>query len=198
MKWRQMAGPGPHPTLAWPVALLAAVAGFSVVARAQQTPALIGGTVGMEGTTRAIYAAANTIIVKTIDGVERTYHFTKNVLVHGGKGGGVDALQGLTEGSTVVVHSRNVAGENQAQEIDIVGDGGLKVTEGIVTNINREKKEITVRLDNGRIEKLRLTDRAAADVGKDLDKGLKDSTRVVVYYSDEAGNKVAHYFRANR
>jgi hypothetical protein len=61
----------------------------------------------------------------------------------------------------------------------------------MATKIDRGKKEITVRYDNGKIEKLRLTDRAAADVGKNIG----EDTRIVVYYSDEAGAKVTHYFK---
>ena len=69
---------------------------------------------------------------------------------------------------------------------------GLVSTEGIATKIDRGKKEITIRYDNGKIEKLKLTDRAAADVGKNISA----DTRIVVYYSDEAGTKVTHYFKS--
>ena len=57
---------------------------------------------------------------------------------------------------------------------------------------DRGRKEITIRYDNGKIEKLKLTDRAAADVGKNIGA----DTRIVVYYSDEAGTRVTHYFKS--
>ena len=108
----------------------------------------------------------------------------KGVVVHGGKG----PLSDLKPGTTVIIH---YTADNTVQEIDRVGAGGLSTTEGMATKIDRGKKEITVRYDNGKIEKLRLTDRAAADVGKNIG----EDTRIVVYYSDEAGAKVTHYFK---
>jgi len=56
------------------------------------------------------------------------------------------------------------------------------VTEGIVSKIDRSANEITVRYDNKKIEKLVLTDKAAADAR-------------TVEYSDEARHKVTRYFR---
>jgi len=53
---------------------------------------------------KKVYGAANTIIVTTIDGVEHIIHFTRDLIVHDGKGTGVDALNGWQEGRTVVVH----------------------------------------------------------------------------------------------
>ena len=90
-------------------------------------------------------------------------------MVHGGH----DPLADLKPGTTVIVH---YTADNTAQEIDCVGDGGLSTTEAMATKIDRGKKEITVKYDNGKIEKMKLTERAAADVGKDI----KEDTRIVV------------------
>ncbi len=165
-------------------------------AQAQNTPAVPGvtGTVALEGTTKEVYKGGNEIIVTTAEGVDHVFRFTKNLLVHGGKGSGVDALKGLQKGSTVVVHYSDQPGVESAQEIDAVGNGGLIETEGMVTKIDRKKKEITIRLDGGKTETLQLTDRAAADVGKNLD-ATGGTTLVVVYYTDESGQRVAHFFR---
>ncbi len=46
-------------------------------------------------------------------------------------------------------------------------------------------------MTTARIEKMKLTDRVAADVGKNIE----EDTRIVVYYSDDAGAKVTHYFK---
>jgi len=75
---------------------------------------------------------------------------------------------------------------------DRVGADGLSTTEGIATKIDRGKKEITIRYDNGTIEKLTLTDWAAADVGKNIGVDM----RIVVHYSDEASGNVTHYFKS--
>src|SRR5579864_1016630 len=86
-----------------------------------QTPPPIRGTMATEGNMKTFYRAANTVIVTTIDGVEHVYHFTKDLIVHGGKGPGVDALAGLREGTTVVVHYTDAGNEAAATEIDRVG-----------------------------------------------------------------------------
>src|ERR1019366_952113 len=88
------------------IALLGGVLALSPVLIAQVAPPIDGvtGTVALEGTVEQEHAAANTVIVKTVDGVENLFHFTKDLLFHGGKSSGVDALQGLRDGATVAVH----------------------------------------------------------------------------------------------
>lgn len=171
--------------------------GVSIAHAAQQPPPIGGvtGTIALEGTVEKEYGAANTVIVKTVDGARHAFHYTKDLLVHGGKGDGADALRGLRDGSTVVVHYTVEGGEAAAQEIDRVGDEGLKVTEGIVTGIDRRRKQITVRFDNGVTETFALTERAASDAGQDVDQAVNGTTKVIVYYTDEAGQKVAHFFK---
>jgi len=169
-------------------------AALSIALSAQQTPP-VQGTIALEGTMKKFYRAANTIVVTTIDGVEHVYHFTKNLVVHGGKGAGVDALEGLQEGTTVVVHYSVAGVEQSAREIDWIGDEGLKITEGVVTRIDRGRKQITVGFDNKTSEIFQLTDRAAAEVAKDVDQAGLDATKIVIYYSDEAGHKTAHFFK---
>jgi hypothetical protein len=156
------------------------------IAPAEAQPPIHGfnGTMATEATIRSEHKAANKIVVATEDGVEHIYDAAKGLVVHGGK----NPLSDLKPGTTVVVH---YTADNRAEEIDRVGPGGLSTTEGIATQIDRGKKEITIRYDNGTIEKLKLTDRVAADVGK----SIGPDTRVVVYYSDEAGTKVTHYFK---
>ena len=142
------------------------------------------GTIATEATIKDEHKAANKIVVATEDGVEHIYDVAKGLVVHGGK----DPLSDLKPGTTVIIH---YTADHTVQEIDRVDAGGLSTTEGMATKIDRGKKEITVRYDNGKIEKLKLTDRAAADVGKNIGK----DTRIVVYYSEEARGKVTHYFK---
>jgi hypothetical protein len=51
------------------------------------------------------------------------------------------------------------------------------------------------RRTNGSRQTLRLTERAASDVGKDIDGAAVGTAKVVVYFNDEAGRRVAHYFK---
>ena len=64
----------------------------------------------------------------------------------------------------------------------------------MVTNIDRRKNEITIRYNNGKTETLQMTSRAAAETEAGIDESAEEA-RVVVYYSDEAGHKIAHYFK---
>jgi hypothetical protein len=168
----------------WHLALVGMV-GLGI-APAYAQPPIHGftGTMATEATIKSEHRVANKIVVATEDGIEHVYDAAKGVAVHGGK----DPLSDLRPGTTVIVH---YTADNTAQEIDRVGPGGLSTTEGIATEIDRGKKEITIRYDDGKTEKLKLTDRAAADVGNNV--GV--DTRIVVYYSDEAGGKVTHYFK---
>jgi hypothetical protein len=178
-------------TLAFALGLILTV---SIPAHPQNRPPL-QEPIAVEGTMKQFYKAANIVIVKTMDGVEHVYHFTKDLIVHGGKKPGVDALEGLREGTTVVIH-RTVSGTGASvEEIDLVGDEGLQITEGSVTRIDRRNKEITIRYANGKTETLQMTSRAAAGGGAGIDESGEEATKVVVYYSDEAGRKVAHYFK---
>ena len=165
--------------------------------QAQSGPPIGGvtGTIALEGTVDQEYAAANTIVVKAIDGTRHVFHAAKNLVVHGGKDSAADALKGLRAGTTVVIHYSGTGTEAAIQEIDLIGGDGLRATEGIVTNINRRQGRITIRLENGTTETLRLTERAARDVGRDLERGAARRGRITVYYADEGSQKAAHFFR---
>ena len=114
--------------------------------------------IALEGTMSQFYRGANVVIVTTMDGVEHVYQFTKNLIVHGGKNPGVDALEGLRDGTTVVIHYTDSGSQAAAEEIDLLGDEGLKMTEGVVTDIDRRRKEITIRYANGKTETLQMTE----------------------------------------
>jgi hypothetical protein len=180
--------------LRWPTAVAAGLVLGSSMILGGQTPPPAQGAMALEGSMKQFYRAANVVVVTTIDGVEHMYHFAKNVVVHGAKEPGVDALEGMREGSTVVVHYTIRGEEASVQEIDLFGDEGLKITEGVISHVDRRRKEITIRYGNGKTETLRMTDRAAAESEKALE-GTAAGTKIVVYYSDDAGRKVAHYFK---
>ncbi len=181
-------------TIIWAIlsfGLLAAAA----PALARQVPISgVTGTIALEGTVQKEWTGIDTVVVKTKDGAEHLFHLSKDLLVHGGKKGGVDALQGLHKGTPVVVHYTVEGTTATAHEIDRIDEEGLKVTEGIVTRIDRKRKEVFVRFDNGTTETFRLTDRAAEDAGRDVELAGAN-TRVTLYYTDEKGEKVAHFFR---
>jgi hypothetical protein len=65
----------------------------------------------------------------------------------------------------------------------------------VVAKVDRRAKTISIRLVDGSQQTLQLTDRAASDAGKDLDAAGNDTAKVIVYFNDDAGRHVAHYFK---
>jgi hypothetical protein len=122
----------------------------------------------------------------------------KRTAVHGPEGtatGAKDAFHGLKEGSEVSVHYTAKGSEETAEEIGNIGKGGLKATEATVTHIDRGAKTMSVKTADGGGETYRLTGGAAKDAGKDIGEGAEKSAKVTVYYTEEAGHKVAHFFK---
>jgi Cu/Ag efflux protein CusF len=150
------------------------------------------------GTVKRIEADTKTIIIRTADGIEESFRFTGRTAVHGAemaahKTG--EALHGLKEGSEVAVHYSTKGAEKTANEIDDIGEHGLKTTEGTVKSFDRGAKTVTLKTADGAEETYRLADRAARDTGKEISEGAETSGKVTVYYSEETGHKVAHFFK---
>jgi len=149
------------------------------------------------GTITKIDKGAKTLVVKTADGTEHVFHWTKDAAVHGVKASDAaakDSWHGLKEGSEVVAHSTKKGTEDTLVEVDKVGDDGLKKTEGTIKEIDRGGKKIVVETADGTDHTFRLTGHAAADAGKDLAAGTEKGTKVVVYSTEDAGKSVAHFF----
>ncbi len=150
------------------------------------------------GVIERLDAKTKTAVVKLGDGTEHTLHFVKRTTVHGMQGaaaGATDAFHGLKEGSEVAVHYSAKGATETAEEVDHIGKDGLKTTEATVTHIDRGAKTLAVKTSDGTEETYRLTDSAAKDAGKDIAAGSEKSAKVTVYYTEEAGHKVAHFFK---
>jgi hypothetical protein len=93
-----------------------------------------------------------------------------------------------------VAHYTKRGTEETAVEIDKVGKGGLDLTEGTVKEIDRGTKKLVVVTADGTEKTFTLSDHAVTDSGKDIAKGTEKGTKVVVYSSEDAGKKVAHFF----
>jgi hypothetical protein len=152
----------------------------------------------VEGRIEKIDRAARTILVKSIDGTEHTFQFVGRSAVHGVDMTGAaakDSFHGLKEGSDVVVHYTAQGGKETAEEVDRIGEGGLKTAEGTVTHIDRGAKTVTVKTADGTEQAFRMTDHAAQDAGKDISSGAGKTGKVTVYYTERAGHKIAHFLK---
>lgn len=147
----------------------------------------------VHGTVTKVDSGAKTIAVKTADGTVQTFHYTGKLAVHGTEGG----VKGVTEGSEVVAHYTVKGTDKTAVEVDKLGKGGLKETDGTVSSIDRGTKTIAVKTADGSVQTFKLADHATQDAGKDVAKGAEKSAKVSVYYTEDAGKKVVHFFETH-
>lgn len=56
---------------------------------------------------------------------------------------------------------------------------------------------MTIKLVEGTEERYRLTEHAAEDAGIETKDAAKKSAHAIVFYSEEAGRKVAHFFKTS-
>lgn len=146
------------------------------------------------GSVKAVDKATKTVVVKTGDGAEHTFHFIGKTVSHGAAAtanGTRDAFSSMKEGDEVVVHYTEKGAVDTAREVDHVGKEGLKMSVVAVKSVDHGAKTVTVKTAEGGEETYHLTDDAVRETGKGLDKAGK----VTVYYTEEGGKKVAHFFR---
>jgi hypothetical protein len=151
----------------------------------------------VEGDIKKLDASAKTAVVKTADATEHTFRFAKSTTIHGADKAGTgakDAFHGLKEGSHVAVHYTATGTTKTANEVDNIGKDGLKATDGTITRIDRTGKTVGVKTADGAEETYRLSDKAAKDAGKDIAKGTEKGAKVTLYYAQEGGKKVVHFF----
>jgi len=155
----------------------------------------------VHGTVEKIDSGTKTIVVKTADGARHSLVFTEKTTVHGpeevvrgAEERGKESWHGISKGSEVAVHYAKNGAEHTAVEVDKLGKDGLKATEGTVKTIDRDGKTVVVKTADGAEETFHLTERAAVDAGKGVGKGTEKGSQVVVYSSEQAGKKVAHFF----
>jgi hypothetical protein len=148
----------------------------------------------VHGTITKVDTTTKTIVVKSADGTEHAVRFVGKTTVHGTEAASKDTFHGLKEGTEVVAHYTAKGTEKTAVEVDKVGKEGMKETEGTVTKIDRGAKTIAVKTADGTEQTFKMSEHAAEDVSKDVGKAVEKSAKVTVYYTEEAGKKIAHFF----
>src|SRR5579862_2462550 len=99
-------------------------------------------------TVKTVDKGTKTVVVKTADGTEQTFHFLGRTIAHGAKAtahGSKDAFEGMKEGDEVVVHYSEKGAVKTAKEVDHVGEGGLKAAEVTVKSVGRGGKFVVVK-----------------------------------------------------
>jgi hypothetical protein len=176
------------------VVLVLLAACFAIaVARAQNPTHVISGTV------EKVDAGAKTIAVKTAEGTVETVKFTEKTTIHGLKDGAKGADLVGKEGGHVIVHATGEGAEKTAHSVEWFGDKTVHTTEGTVEDVGKGTKTVAVKTADGSKEAFEVSEQATVDTGKAVGRytavGAKKGEHVTVYYTEEAGKKIAHFFK---
>src|SRR5258708_11172493 len=176
-------------------AILVIIAACSVIhaARAQNPTHILTGTI------EKVDAVAKTIAVKTADGTVETVKFTEKTTVHGLKDAAKGADLAGKEGGHVIVHATGEGAEKTAHSVELFCDKIVHTTEGTVEDVGKGTKTVAVKTADGTKEAFEVSEHATVDTGKAVGRytvvGAKKGEHVTVYYTEEAGKKIAHVFK---
>ncbi len=151
----------------------------------------------VHGTITKLDSVTKTMVVKTKDGTEHTVHFVDKTAVWGADkttAGAKDSFKGLSEGSEVVVHYSKQGTEDTATEVDKVGKGGLQYVDGTVTKVGSGGKTVVVKAADGTEQTFSVVGHDTTESAKALGSAASKSGKTTVYYTEQGGKKVAHFF----
>ena len=172
---------------------------FAVVSLAAIVAAAEGSTNVFTGTIEKVDSGAKTIAVKTADGTVKTVKFTDKTTVHGLKDAAKGADLAGKEGGHVIVHSVGTGAEETAHSVEWTGEKTVHVVDGTVDEAAKGTKTVAVKTADGTKETFVVADHATVATGKDVarysEKGAEKGEHVTVYYTEEAGKKIAHVFK---
>src|SRR6267143_4900305 len=155
-----------------------------------------GSTNVITGTIEKVDSGAKTIAVKTVDGTVETVKFTDKTTVHGLKDAAKGADLAGKEGGHIIVHATGEGAAETAHSVEWVGDKTVHTTEGTVEDVGKGTKTVAVKTADGTKEAFVVADHATVDTGKAVGRytvvGAKKGEHVTVYYTEEAGKKIAH------
>jgi hypothetical protein len=167
---------------------------FAIAVSHAQNPTHI-----LTGTIEKVDAVAKTIAVKTADGTVETVKFTEKTTVHGLKDAAKGADLAGKEGGHVIVHATGEGAEKTAHSVVWFGDKTVHATEGTVDEVGTGTKTVAVKTADGTKEAFEVAGHATVDTGKTVGRysalGAKKGEHVTVYYTEEAGKKIAHVFK---
>jgi hypothetical protein len=176
------------------VVLVLLAACFAIAVAQAQNPTHV-----ITGTVEKVDAGAKTIAVKTADGTVETVKFTEKTTVHGLKDGAKGADLAGKEGGHVIVHATGEGAEKTAHSVEWFGDKTVHTTEGTVEDVGKGTKTVAVKTADGTKEAFDVSEHATVDTGKAVGRysavGAKKGEHVTVYYTEEAGKKIAHLFK---
>ena len=152
----------------------------------------------IHGTVESVGSAGKTVVVKTAEGTKLTLEAGKSTAVFGFEGAesvATGGFRGVATGAEVVAHYSVKGVKYTALSIHKVGATGLRATEATVQSIDHAGKVMAVKTADGTVDTYKLADHATATAAKETGKGIATGVKVIVYSSETAGLKVAHFVR---
>jgi arginine repressor len=144
----------------------------------------------VHGTVKKVDHATKTVVVKTADGTEHTIKVTGDTTIKGTKEG----FDGIKVGTEVVARTTGKGVDETGEAIGKVGKDSVKVTKGTIVKVDQGAKTVVVKTADGTEKTFDYTADAGKDIGKAVGAGTEKGAKVTVYYTEEAGKKVAHFF----
>jgi len=144
----------------------------------------------VHGTIKKVDHATKTVVVKTADGTEHTVKVTGETTYKGTKEG----FDGLKEGTEVVARTTGKGLDETGVEIGKIGKDSVKVTKGTIVKVDKGTKTVVVKTADGTEKTFEFTDTAGKDMGEAVAAGTEKGAKVTVYYTEESGKKIAHFF----
>jgi hypothetical protein len=144
----------------------------------------------VHGTVTKVDQATKTVVVKTADGTEHAIKVTGHTTYKGTEEG----FDGLKEGSEVVVRETHKGAEETGVEIGKIGEGSVKVADGTIVKVDHGAKKVVVKSADGTEKSFDYTETAGKDMGEAVGAGTEKGAKVTVYYTEESGKKIAHFF----
>ncbi len=152
----------------------------------------------VHGVVTKVDAGSKTIVVKSTDGTEHTIHYVDKTVVRGADdtaAGAKDTYHGIAVGSEVVAHYTVKGTEKTGVEIDKLGKDGMKSVDGTVTKVGKDGKTVVVKTADGTEQTFDVAGHDTEAAAKGIGKGADKTGKVTVYYTEDAGKKVVHFFK---
>jgi hypothetical protein len=156
----------------------------AVICLAQDVVSIVHGTI------KKVDSATKTIVVKTADGTEHTIKVSGQTTYKGTKEG----LNGLKEGTEVVARTTGKGAEETGVEIGKISKDSVKVTKGTIVKVDKGTRTVVVKTADGTEKTFDFTETAGKDMGEAVGAGTEKGAKVTVYYTEETGKKIAHFF----
>jgi hypothetical protein len=138
--------------------------------------------------SNGFYDAAGALVGVTVAGARAMGGAIKDLFTPGGP---IEGLEGLREGSVVVVHFPQ--GSAPAALASSDSSDGPTLVEGIVSRVDRGRREITVKFGSRTSETFQLIDFAAA--AAQGSSTAPDPSAITIDFTDQSGQRIARSFR---